>query len=272
MSGLEATGGTLAEGPLQGENHTVLRGRDDIPILITCEHAANVVPGDVALGIGPELLDSHWGWDRWAWDVLERFAGDLGATRIGARVSRLVVDLNRGPEDPTLIRTHAGDQPIPGNQGLDPAAVRGRLDRFYRGYHAAIDRELGRLVQRFGPERVVFFTFHSFTGDYGDEDRDFDVGVLFDQCEDLAAGVKRALATRGLRVRLNEPYSGFRGEIYSASVHAEAHDVATFEIELNQHVLEDPGARARFADVFRSVVPAIFPHLPCRPRHNGHER
>jgi predicted N-formylglutamate amidohydrolase len=168
-----------------------------------------------------------------------------------------------------LIRDRAGGAPIPGNAGLDSAAVRARLDRFYAGYHAAVDRELGRLVSRFGPERVVFFSFHSFTGSYGGEDRDFDAGVLFDACEDLAAGVKRALATRGLRTRLNEPYSGFRGEIYAASVHAEAHDVATFEIELNQDVLEDVARREGIARVFASVVPAIFPHLPCRPRHNG---
>jgi predicted N-formylglutamate amidohydrolase len=237
--------------------------------LITCEHASSALPPGFDLGVSSQLLDSHWGWDRWAWDTLQRFAGSVGATTVGAKLSRLLVDLNRGPADATLMRPDAGGLKIPGNQGLTPVEVERRLARYYRGYHEAIDRELARLVSIFGRERVVFFTFHSFTGHYGDEDRDFDVGVLFDADEDLAAGVKRALATAGLRVRLNEPYSGFRGEIYSASVHAEAHDVATFEIELNQHVLEDPRRRARIAEVFRSVVPAIQPHLPSRPRHNG---
>ena len=111
---------------------------------------------------------------------------------------------------------------------------------------------------------VKIVGFVNSTPDYEDQDRDFDVGVLFDAHEDLAAGVKRALATAGLRTRLNEPYSGYRGEIYSASVHGEAHDVAYFEIELNQGVLEDPERRQRIADVFRQVVPAIFPHLPNR--------
>lgn len=250
---------------VEGENYTIRRGADDVPILITCEHAASALPEEVAgLGLEPELLDSHWGWDRWAADTLHRFAPALGATTIASRVSRLLIDVNRGVEDETLVRAEAGGRPIPGNQDLSPAARAERIARYHTPYHAAIDAELGRLVARHGRERVVFFTFHSFTSDYEQQDRDFDVGVLFDAHEDLAAGVKRALATRGLRVRLNEPYSGYRGEIYSAAVHGEAHEVSYFEIELNQEVLDDPARRGRIADVFRDVVPAIFPHLPCR--------
>lgn len=256
---------TIAEGPFEGENFEVRRGRDDVPILILCEHAGKAVPDDIDLGVSDALIDSHWGWDRWAYETLLSFAAPLGATTLGSKVSRLVIDLNRGPEDPTLILPSAGGEHIPGNQGLSDEAIAERARRLYTPYHDAADRELTRILQRHPRERVVFFTFHSFTGDYEDQDREFDVGVLFDEHEDLAAGVKRALATSGLRVRLNEPYSGFRGEIYSASVHAEAHDVPVFEIEVNQHVLEDRERRAKIASVFQTVVPAIFPHLPSRP-------
>lgn len=256
---------TLAQGTSEGENYTVLRGPSEVPLLILCEHASRALPPGVNLGVDEALLDSHWGWDRWAWDVLQRFAPRVGATTVGARLSRLLIDLNRGPRDPTLIRTEAGGVSIPGNLGLAPAEVQRRIDRYYTPYHQAADRELRRLLERHPRERIVFFTFHSFTGDFPGQDRDFDVGVLYDEHEDLAAGVKRALAARGLRVRLNEPYSGFRGEIYSAAVHAAAHDVATFEIELNQSVLEDPARRQAMADVFAAIVPAIFPHLPARP-------
>jgi len=249
---------------LEGENYRIRRGDDAVPILILCEHAAKDVPPELGdLGAPPELLDSHWGWDRWAYDTLERFAAPLGATTLGARVSRLVIDVNRGEGDATLILPAADGVAIPGNQDLSPEARAARIERFYRPYHAAADAELGRLVAAHG-DRVVFFTFHSFTGAWDGQDREFDVGVLFDAYEDLAAGVKRALATRGLRVRLNEPYSGYRGEIYSAAVHGETHDVPYFEIEVNQAILEDPAGRDRLAAVFGQVVPAIFPHLPHR--------
>jgi len=247
---------------VQGENLELRAGDPAVPILITCEHAGNAVPPDLAgLGIPPGLLEEHWGWDRWAYDTLLRFAGDLGATTVATKISRLVLDANRGVEDATLIVPEAGGVAIPGNRGLTPDAVAERVRRFHTPYHAVVDAELHRMVRRFGPERVVFFTFHSFTGDWAGQDREFDIGVLFDAHEDLAAGVKRALATQGLRVRLNEPYSGYRGQIYSAARHGEAHDVAYFELELNQHVLEDPAQRDRLARVLRQVVPAIFPHL-----------
>ena len=246
---------------MRGENYVVRRGDPSVPILITCEHASNAVPAEFELGVEPELLESHWGWDRWADDVLGRFAPQLGATTVSARVSRLVLDVNRGRGDDTLIRSACEGLLIPGNQDLSSDQVEERVERLWRPYHAAVETELQRLVGRFGPERVVFFTFHSFSPDYGTGDRDFDVGVLFDAHEDLAAGVKRALTTAGLRTRLNEPYSGYRGEIYSAAVHGEAHEVSYFEIELNQGVLEDEARRAQIAAIFGQVVPAIFPHL-----------
>lgn len=244
-----------------GENYVVQRGDPKVPILITCEHASQAVPEEFALGVDPELIESHWGWDRWAEDVMSRFAPQLGATTVSARVSRLVLDVNRGRGDDTLIRSDCGEGvPIPANAQLSPEQVEERVDRLWRPYHAAVDAELGRLVERHGKERVVFFTFHSFSPDYG-SDRDFDVGVLFDAHEDLAAGVRRALTTAGLRTRLNEPYSGYRGQIYSAAVHGEAHEVSYFEIELNQGVLEDEARRAQIAKIFGQVVPAILPHL-----------
>ena len=254
----------MIPGVKSSENVVVRPGDPGVPILISVEHASCALPPGVDLGVSQELLESHWGWDRWAEDTLLRFAPDLGITTISARLSRLLIDVNRGLQDDTLIRTECGGEPVPGNFDLSAAELAERIERFHAPYHRAIDGELGALVERCGRERAVFFTFHSFTPDYEDQDRDFDVGVLFDAHEDLAAGVKRALATAGLRTRLNEPYSGYCGEIYSASVHGEAHDVAYFEIELNQGVLEDPERRQRIADVFRQVVPAIFPHLPNR--------
>ena len=248
---------------MRGENYVVRRGNPHVPILVTCEHASQAVPEEFALGVSPELLASHWGSDCWAEDVLRRFAPKLGATTVSARVSRLVLDVNRGLNDATLIRRECDGVVIPGNADLTPAQFEDRVERLWRPYHAAIDTELTRLTSRLGRERVVFFTFHSFSPDYG-SDRDFDVGVLFDAHEDLAAGVKRALTTAGLRTRLNEPYSGYRGEIYSAAVHGEAHEVSYFEIELNQGVLEDEACRAKFAAIFGQVVPAIFPHLSDR--------
>jgi predicted N-formylglutamate amidohydrolase len=238
-----------------GENHAVRRGGG--PLLVTCEHAAQAVPPDLAdLGVDAELLDTHWGWDRWALSVLEAIAPRLDATTVASRVSRLVVDVNRAPDDPTLALPHAGGRPIPGNLELSAAARAARVARFHAPYHAAIDAELGRVVARHGAAALLV-SLHSFTGRWPGQDRDFDVGVLFDRHEPLARSVEAALAAAGLRTRLNEPYSGASGLIYAAKRHGETHGVRYFELELNQDVLEDAAARARVADALAAVLGAL---------------
>ncbi|MGE0711999.1 MAG: N-formylglutamate amidohydrolase [Planctomycetota bacterium] len=246
----------------QDENVLVRPGDPSVPLLASCEHASRAVPADVALGAPPELLDSHWGWDRWAEDTLLRFTPAAGIATVSARVSRLVLDVNRAPDAPTLIRAEAGGVELPGNRGLSPAEVAARVARFHTPYHAALDRELSALVARCGRERALLVAMHSFTPVYGEQDRDFEVGVLFDAHEGLAEAAARALEGTGLRARLNEPYSGHRGEIYSAARHGRAHGIAYFELELNQGLLEDEDRRADVAAALGRVLPALVQTLP----------
>ncbi len=238
---------------LEGENFTVRRG--DGPLLLTCEHAARAVPAELDdLGLDPATLDEHWGWDRWAHDAVSRVAPELEATTVATRVSRLVVDVNREPDDPTLALERLDGRLVPGNLGLTPAARAERVARFHAPYHRAVDAELRRLVALHGAGGVVLVSVHSFTGRWVGQDRDFDVGVLFDQHEAMATRLRLTLEGRGLRARLNEPYSGLAGLIYAARRHGVAHGVRYVELELNQHVLERADERARFARVLEETL------------------
>ena len=222
------------------------------------------MPAGVDLGVSEELLDSHWGWDRWAWDTLEQFAAPLGCTTVGSRVSRLVVDVNRDSTDPTLIRRDAEDAPIPGNLGLSEAAVADRLARFYAPYHAACDAALARALEAHA--RVVFFSFHTFTGSpLEGEDRDFEVGVLFDAVNAAwAEVVAETLRAEGLRVRMNEPYSGYEGKIHSVAHHGSAANIPYLEFETNQDRLEDEAERARIAAAFGRAAAGWHALVPTR--------
>jgi predicted N-formylglutamate amidohydrolase len=51
--------------------------------------------------------------------------------------SRLVIDPNRGEDDPTLLMKLYDGTIIPGNRHADAAELERRLDRCYRPYHAA---------------------------------------------------------------------------------------------------------------------------------------
>ncbi|MCO5170013.1 MAG: N-formylglutamate amidohydrolase [Planctomycetes bacterium] len=254
---------SIAERALEGENHAVLRGGG--PLVLTCEHAGREVPPALGgLGLDDAFLDTHWGWDRWARDATLRLAAALDATAVTSRLSRLLVDVNRAPDDPTLALARAEGRVVPGNAGLAPAQVAARVARWHAPYHAAVDAEVARAVALHGEDAVTVVSVHSFTGEWPGQDRDFDVGVLFDRHEDLARRVLEALRAHGLRARLNEPYSGLAGLIYSAKRHGEARGVRYVELELNQHVLEAEPARTRVA---RAVEGALRTALPQgRPR------
>src|SRR3546814_3177944 len=77
---------------------TILDG--DADILLLCDHASNVVPEGITLGIAPELLDLHIAIDLGAEPLTRALAERLDAPAILATVSRLVIDLPREPDHP----------------------------------------------------------------------------------------------------------------------------------------------------------------------------
>jgi predicted N-formylglutamate amidohydrolase len=73
--------------------------RSDSPVLFVCDHASNKLPVEYGgLGLSPELFETHIASDIGAADVTRTLAGEFGATAIMARWSRLLIDLNRGPD------------------------------------------------------------------------------------------------------------------------------------------------------------------------------
>ena len=55
-----------------------------------------------------------------------------------ANFSRLLIDPNRGEDDPTLIRQLYDGTVVPANYPMAPDERERRLDRFYRPYHDAV--------------------------------------------------------------------------------------------------------------------------------------
>ncbi|GEO80186.1 N-formylglutamate amidohydrolase [Pararhodospirillum oryzae] len=208
------------------------------PLLLVCDHAGQRVPGALSgLGVEPAVLDRHVGWDIGA-EALTRFlAHRFQATAVVATYSRLVIDLNRAPGDPSAMPEEADGHVVPGNRGLDEAARERRREALFWPYHDAIARRLAHLArQGTGPALV---SIHTFTPVLAGAARPWHIGVLHNQDDRLARALMGALARQAPAVVVgdNEPYSG-REVGYTTRIHAEAVGLPHLAVEVRQDLVD----------------------------------
>lgn len=229
-------------------------------LVLTCEHASPAVPAEYAnLGLAPTLLRDHIGWDIGAATVTEELSRQLRAPAVLSAASRLLVDCNRDLADADLMPHESHGIAIPGNTRIDDDDRRARLQRFYEPYHAAVDATV-----RACPDALLL-SIHTFTPALNGRQRPFDVGVLFDAYDDLAHALAADVTAAGFAVRMNEPYSGLDGLIFSARCHGQRHRTRYLELEINNRLLRrDDEARA----VARRLVDAVA-RLVERPSDGG---
>ncbi len=205
-------------------------------VVLTCEHASAAVPDEYAnLGLAPAQLAGHIGWDIGAAVVAGELSRRLGAPAVLSAASRLLVDCNRDLGDADLIPHESHGVAIPGNAAIDAAERERRLAGFYDPYHTAIDAQLARHPS------ALLLSVHSFTPELNGRARRFDVGILFDDFDDLAHAFARQVCAAGFTVRMNEPYSGLDGLIFSARSHGRRHGVRYLELEINNRLLRCDG-------------------------------
>src|SRR5918996_96497 len=113
------------------------------------------------LGLPEAELDRHIAYDVGAAEVTRALAGLLDAPAVLCHVSRLVIDPNRLPGDPSSIPAISDGTLVPGNQDLSPEQVRWRQRRFFVPYHRAVARRVAHLRRRHGVPAII--SVHSFT-------------------------------------------------------------------------------------------------------------
>lgn len=198
-------------------------------ILYTCEHASNRVPDPwVVAAEDVALLATHWGYDIGAAHVTRWLAEHTPALGILTRWSRLLLDPNRDPADPTAVLCETDEGCPTFNREVDLGA---RVARFHAPFHQVVDEA----VATTRPTWV--WSIHSFTPTFRGRPRPMEAGVLFDEYDADCERLCTAMNDVGLRTALNEPYSGKAGLIYSASRHGTRHGVPYLEIELRQDLV-----------------------------------
>lgn len=173
-------------------------------LLFVCDHASNALPEEFGtLGLDPSVFATHIAYDIGAANITCNLALAYNAPAILGRWSRLLIDLNRGSDDPTIVTQLSDGIIVPANRSLSVEETARRISSFHLPYHAAIDCELDRI----GAEAIIV-SIHSFTPRWKGKPRMWEVGVLYDRDTRISAPLMQALALAGFIVGDNEPYSG----------------------------------------------------------------
>jgi predicted N-formylglutamate amidohydrolase len=223
--------------------------------LVICDHATNTVPDFVnggSLGIAPADMARHIARDVGAAGVARALAANLDAPAILSNFSRLVIDPNRGEDDPTLVMKLYDGTVIPANRHVSAEDLARRLNRLYRPYHSA----LAQLAAR--RDDTVIVSVHSFTPQFrGRPPRPWHIGLLYAADARLAHPlIERLRAEPDLCVGDNEPYTGhLPGD--SIARHAIAHARPNVLIELRNDLIAPPAAQAAWAARLAPVLQEV---------------
>ncbi|MEP2783416.1 MAG: N-formylglutamate amidohydrolase [Pseudoruegeria sp.] len=223
------------------------------PWVITCDHATNRVPAEISggsLGLPDADMARHIAYDVGAAGLTRALADRLNAAAVLSDFSRLVIDPNRGEDDPTLLMKLYDGSVIPANRTADIAERERRLNAYHRPYHAALERVIA------GRSDCAILAVHSFTPKLaGRSPRPWHVGVLHAPAEPRLALplIAKLQQEADLCIGDNEPYSGYL-EGDSMDRHGLQHNRPHVLIELRNDLIETNGQQQAWADRLAPIL------------------
>lgn len=253
----------VAPVPEPPEQPVELRDGDArLGLLVLCDHASNHVPDDLdRLGVAERDFSRHIAYDIGAAAVTRRLAELLGVPAILTTFSRLVIDPNRGRDDPTLVMRLSDGAIVPGNARLDAEGVAERIRRFYAPYDRAIDAAVAKADRLGAPPMIV--TIHSFTPFWRAVARPWHVGILYDSDARLSVPLIEGLRAdpAGYTVGENVPYGGgLPGDTIDR--HATARGLPNALVEIRQDLIAGQTGQEEWAQVFSRLLRPMLRAVP----------
>lgn len=214
--------------------------------LITCDHAANTIPPMICggdLGLCSADMNRHIAYDVGAAGLTRALADALGAPAVLSNFSRLVIDPNRGADDPTVLMRLYDGTVVPGNRHADTKEKVRRIALMHTPYHNKIAEMAARRTD------TVILAVHSFTPKLrGKAPRPWHISVLHAPGAGTlsTALLMRLRADPNLCVGDNEPYAGhLEGD--SIDRHALIPGRLNTLIELRNDLIASPPDQTRWA-------------------------
>jgi predicted N-formylglutamate amidohydrolase len=259
-----------------------VRGALDSGALIICDHASNAIPpGYGTLGLPGEALGRHIAYDIGAAEVTRALSTQLGAPAVLSGYSRLVIDPNRGLDDPTLVMRYSDGAIVPGNAYIDVAEIARRSARFWAPYREEIAVTVDAMMATGEPPALI--SIHSFTPVMRSLARPWKIGVLWDRDGRIPKKLIEALSAepdlRADEVGDNEPYDGaLAGDTVDEI--ATSRGLANALIEIRQDLIAERNNAVAWAErIGRLLRPIIADRrsrepadLGSRARTSAHRR
>jgi predicted N-formylglutamate amidohydrolase len=240
--------------------------------IVVCDHASNALPPEYGtLGLDPAAFERHIAYDIGAAGVARRLAQALSAPAVLGRFSRLLIDLNRGEDDPTIVMKLSDGAIIPANREVDAhrdaAEFARRIERFHAPYHAEIEK----LIARARGQGIVpvIVSVHSFTPRWRSFVRPWETGLLWDRDDRMIVPLLAGLRAQGFTVGDNEPYTGkLKNDCMFR--HATVHGFPHVLIEIRQDLIESEDGQEEWAARYaRHLLDAASAPGLRRVRHYG---
>jgi predicted N-formylglutamate amidohydrolase len=247
---------TAAPGPSGFEPVEMIEGEASSGVLLICDHASNGMPAAYqGLGLSGTDLARHIAWDIGAAEVTRHLAAKLSAPAVLSRFSRLLIDPNRGLDDPTLVMRLSDGRIIPGNARADADEVAKRCKFYWQPYRRAIGAKIEAMAAQGRIPAIV--SIHSFTPAWKGIERPWQAGILWDSDARLAGPLIEALRAKGLQVGDNEPYDGaLKGDTLDAEVTRRG--LAGCLVEIRQDLIATRPKAIAWAELLFEILTPIL--------------
>jgi predicted N-formylglutamate amidohydrolase len=243
---------------------TRIEGASTCGWLIVCDHASNTLPEEYGtLGLPQGQLERHIGYDIGAAVVTRELARLLGAPALLANFSRLLIDANRGDDDPTLIMRLSDGAVVPGNAEFDEEERALRVSRYYAPYHTAIDDAIDAGIAAGHPPAIL--SIHTFTENWRGTPRPWHATILWDNDPRLPVPMLEALrAERDLVIGENVPYTGeLKGDCLYR--HGTQRGLAHALIEIRQDLVREEAGQLEWGQRLARIMAPLL-QAPGAPK------
>ena len=234
----------------------ILDGNRDRGMVILGDHAMNRLPPHYnQLGLPAAAFERHIAYDIGVEDLCRRLSHMLGVPAVLSGFSRLLIDPNRGEDDPTLIMKISDGAIIPGNHPISDAEWMNRIATYHRPYHDAVAEVIASVAAESGKAPLVL-SLHSYTPAWKGVPRPWHAAVLWDTDDRAVLPLLSMLRAEGLVVGDNEPYDGaLRGDTLYR--HCMVTGIPHTLLEVRQDLIGDAEGIAAWADRLAPIFAAM---------------